>query len=135
MAYSAQTPTADYRQSALEASVNEASPKRLIQLLMQKLLMNLNQAYAEMAAGSVQRKGELIGKSISIVDCLRTSLDFSHGADVTENLERLYDFMQRELLLANLHNRVDGLGAVIAVVEELKSAWDQVDAEPPGQRV
>ncbi|MEO1037591.1 MAG: flagellar export chaperone FliS [Pseudomonadota bacterium] len=128
MAYPPQAMTADYRQSALEERIGSASPQELIRMLMQKLLANLVQARAEMNGGSVGRKGELIGKSVSIVDCLRASLDFENGGEVVENLERLYDFMQRELTAANLSNQSQGLNAVIVVVEELKSAWDEVGA-------
>ena len=116
----------DYKQGALEANVAGASPQQLIRLLFQKLLTNLCQARAELDGGSVQRKGELIGRSVSIIDCLRASLDLSSGAEVAENLERLYDFMLRELTAANFHNQPQGLNAVIVVVEELKSAWDSL---------
>ncbi|MEM1261513.1 MAG: flagellar export chaperone FliS [Pseudomonadota bacterium] len=127
MTYSPQSMARDYRQDTLESSVAAATPQQLIRMLMQKLLANLSQARAAMEANEVNRKGELIGKSVSIIDCLRASLDISHGGEVAENLERLYAFMLRELTAANLHNQVQGLNAVIVVVEELKSAWDTLD--------
>ncbi|MEM8983231.1 MAG: flagellar export chaperone FliS [Pseudomonadota bacterium] len=127
MTYSPQSMARDYRQDSLELSVAAASPQQLIRMLMQKLLANLSQARAAMEANEVNRKGELIGKSVSIIDCLRASLDLPQGGEVAENLEQLYAFMLRELTAANLHNHVQGLNAVIVVVEELKSAWDTLD--------
>ena len=126
MAYPTAAMTSDYRKGALEANVQAATPQQLIRMLLQRLLTNLHQAREELERGSVQRKGELIGKSVSIIDCLRASLDLESGAEVAENLERLYDFMLRELTAANLHNQVQGINSVIVVVEEIKGAWDQL---------
>ncbi len=120
--------TQDYKDVHLQADIEAASPHRLIQLLMQRLLANLIQARAHMQDGTTNRKGELISSAISIIDCLRTSLNFDAGAKVSENLESLYDFMTRELLLSNMNNDSDQLTRVIELVDEIKGAWDGIRA-------
>ena len=119
----------EYRDVHLEADVSAASPHRLIQLLMQRLMARLTQAGDEIRTRNVDAKGRLIGDAIAIVDCLRTSLDFDAGNDVAENLERLYDFMIRELLVVNLEDDLERLGAVTALVAEIKEAWDSIGSE------
>lgn len=118
---------ADYKSNHLNADIDQASPHRLIQMLMQKLSTNLVQADSAMGNEMTARKGELISSSISIIDCLRASLSFDQTNGVAENLDRLYDFMNRELLQANLHNDCERLRTVSALVGEIKSAWDQID--------
>ena len=116
----------DYRGVHLEADVAAASPHRLIQLLMQRLLARLGQAGKELQAEHLGAKGELIGDAIAIIDCLRTSLNFDAGAEVAENLERLYDFMIRELLFANMENDAARIAGVSRLVGEIKEAWDGI---------
>ena len=126
MAHPPNTALSDYRSLHFENDVADASPHRLIQMLMQRLLANLAQAKQQMAAGAVGRKGELISDAISIIDCLRASLNFDEGGDVAGNLEALYDYMTRNLLLANMSNDADKLQTVTLLVEEIKGAWDSI---------
>ncbi|MEM7278575.1 MAG: flagellar export chaperone FliS [Pseudomonadota bacterium] len=126
MSHHVATATQDYKSVHLQADIDTANPHRLIQLLMHKLLANLIQARSHMESQTTNKKGELISRSISIIDCLRTSLNFDAGAKVSENLENLYDFMIRELLLSNMNNDLEQLGTVISLVSEIKDAWDQI---------
>ncbi len=126
MSHHAATATQDYKAVHLQADIDAANPHRLIQLLMQRLLTNLIQARSHMETQTTNKKGELISQSISIIDCLRTSLNFDAGAVVSENLENLYNFMIRELLLSNMNDDLEQLGTVIGLVGEIKGAWDQI---------
>lgn len=126
MSQHAATATQDYKAVHLAADIDAANPHRLIQLLMQRLLTNLIQARSHMESRTTNKKGELISRSISIIDCLRTSLNFDAGPKVSENLENLYNFMIRELLLSNMNDDLDQLGTVINLVSEIKDAWDQI---------
>lgn len=127
MSQSIPNAAADYHANHLQADIESASPHRLIQMLMQRLFRNLQQADQAMERDLTAKKGELIGASISIVDCLRASLSFDNSEGVADNLDRLYDFVSRELLLANLQNDREKLAAAITVVEEIKGAWDGID--------
>ncbi len=118
---------ADYHTNHLQADIEAASPHRLIQMLMQRLVRNLQQADKAMERELTARKGELISASISIVDCLRASLSFDNKAGVADNLDRLYEFVSRELLLANLQNDRIRLAGALSVITEIKSAWDEID--------
>lgn len=117
---------ADYRSVHFENDIANASGHRLIQMLMQRLLADLMQAEQRMVAGEVARKGELISEAISIIDCLRTSLTFDNGGDVAANLDALYDYMIRTLLLANMNGDSEQLRSVTSLVEEIKGAWDAI---------
>jgi flagellar protein FliS len=44
------------------------------------------------------------------------------------NLERLYDYVARTLLRANLENRVDLLKEVSSLLREIKLGWDGISA-------
>jgi flagellar protein FliS len=55
-------------------------------------------------------------------------LDTQRGGDIAANLERLYDYMSRTLLKANLENRVDLLKEVSSLLREVKLGWDGIAA-------
>ncbi len=48
---------------------------------------------------------------------------------MAENLDRLYDYMERQLLQANLKNDVNILDEVSSLLKEIKVGWDAIPAE------
>jgi flagellar protein FliS len=82
------------------------------------------------AKGAIQHKditlkGESISKSIGILGGLRASLDLSQG-EIAVNLDRLYEYMERRLIEANLKNEVAILDEVSGLLKDVKSAWDAI---------
>ncbi|AMO68905.1 flagellar protein FliS [gamma proteobacterium BDW918] len=132
MSYSAGRATQAYASVGAQSSVAAASPHRLIQLLMDGALDRLAVAKGHMQRKDVQRKIVTIDRIMSIVDGLRMSLDHSVNTEMSENLENLYDYMNRRLLLANINNDEGALDEVASLLKELKEAWDAIPSEVSG---
>ncbi|MFT6493826.1 MAG: flagellar protein FliS [Zhongshania aliphaticivorans] len=132
MSYSAGRATQAYASVGAQSSVAAASPHRLIQLLMDGALDRLAVAKGHMQRKDVQRKIVTIDRIMSIVDGLRMSLDHSVNTEMSENLENLYDYMNRRLLLANINNDEGTLDEVASLLKELKEAWDAIPSEVSG---
>lgn len=115
-----------YQRVGVQTQVAEASPHRLIQMLMQGGLDRIYQARGAIQFGRVAEKGELIGKSISIVGGLREALDHEVGGEISANLDRLYEYMIRRLTEANRNNDADALTEVAALLQEIKAGWDGI---------
>jgi flagellar protein FliS len=126
MSYSAGRATQAYASVGAQSSVAAASPHRLIQLLMDGALDRLSIAKGHIQRKDVTQKIVVIDRIMSIVDGLRMSLDHSVNAEMTENLENLYDYMNRRLLLANINNDISALDEVASLLRELKEAWDAI---------
>ncbi|MCH8506840.1 MAG: flagellar export chaperone FliS, partial [Ectothiorhodospiraceae bacterium] len=94
-----------YQQTSKQ-DAHYADPHRLIQMLMEGFLTRVAQARGAMERGQTADKGVEIGKAISIVEGLRVSLDMERGGELSESLASLYEYMQRRLLEANLHNDI-----------------------------
>lgn len=120
-----------YRQVNTQARVESASPHRLIQMLMQGALDRIATARGAMERGEIATKGEQISWAISIVGGLRSSLDLEAGGELAGNLRDLYDYMERQLLQANIRNEIALLDEVSGLIREIKSAWDAVGDQPP----
>jgi flagellar protein FliS len=120
-----------YQQVGVQAAVADATPHRLILLLMQGALEKIATAKGYTLRGNSE-KGSLISGAISILDGLRGSLNFEAGGEIAENLELIYDYCQRRLLEANIKNDPVVLDEVYGLIREIKLAWEAIpDATTP----
>ncbi len=115
-----------YQTVNTQAQVFDASPHRLIQMLMEGGLSRLAQAKGAMERGQVALKGELLGKAIAIIGGLREGLDLRQGGELAANLDSLYEYMIRRLLEANRSNDIAALDEVSSLLREVKSGWDGI---------
>ncbi|EMC2780559.1 flagellar export chaperone FliS [Pseudomonas aeruginosa] len=124
-----------YQNVSTQAQAIDASPHRLIQMLMEGGLTRMAQARGALERGEVALKGELIGKAIAIVGGLREGLDFEAGGELAANLDRLYAYMSMRLTEANLKNDAGKLEEVSELLRNIKSGWDAIaprEASPEG---
>src|SRR3569623_642713 len=115
-----------YNQVRTHAQVEDASPHRLIQLLMEGALDKIKLAKGYMEHQKIPEKVRHINWALSIVDGLQNSLDMEKGGDIAQHLDALYDYIQRRLILANLDNDPALLDEAAGLLLEIKSAWDAV---------
>jgi len=118
-----------YQDVGAKSAVEDASPHRLVQMLMDGALSQIAAASGHISRGETARKGAAIGQAVSIIGGLQGSLDMEKGGDIAANLDRLYDYMTRRLTEANLENDVARLKEVHGLLAEIKSAWDQLPAK------
>lgn len=122
----------EYNQTAVKASIMSASPHRLIQMLMEGALDKIAIAKGCMERNQIELKGKHISWAISIIGGLRSSLDKKAGGDIAQNLEDLYDYMERRLAAANAKNDPDILDEVTALLRQIKEAWDAIGDQVGG---
>lgn len=117
-----------YHEIDLSTDVMSASSHRLIQLLLEKCLQNIELAKSYMSADDVVKKCQSISKSMYIVNYLRACLNFKveSALDLSERLELLYFFVERRLLLANSQNKIEYLNEATQVIAIIKSGWDGI---------
>ncbi|WP_271408469.1 flagellar export chaperone FliS [Pseudomonas sp. Q1-7] len=115
-----------YQNVNTNVMVADASPHRLIQMLMEGSLSRLAQARGALERGQLASKGELIGKAISIVGGLRGALDMERGGEVASNLDRLYEYMGTRLVEANARDDSAILDEVSQLMRTIKSGWDAI---------
>ena len=115
-----------YNQVRTHAHIEEASPHRLIQMLMEGALDKIRVAKSCMEHGKIPEKVRNINWVLSIVDGLQNSLDMEKGGDIAHHLDSLYDYIQRRLIVANMENDPAILDEVAGLLMEIKSAWDAI---------
>jgi flagellar protein FliS len=115
-----------YKEVHVQASVMDATPHRLIQMLMEGALEKIALAKGNILRREIAQKGENIGKAITIVGGLQSSLNTEVGGELTERLSNLYDYMSRRLVMANIQSDEAILDEVADLILEIKAGWDAI---------
>ena len=118
-----------YAQVGVETGVASADPHRLILMLFDGALAAIATARLAMSRSEIGAKASAITKAIAIIDGgLKASLDVDAGGDLAARLSQLYDYMLKQLLVANLRSELTTLDEVTRLLNELRGAWAQIGA-------
>jgi flagellar protein FliS len=116
-----------------ETQIKTATPGKLILMMYDGAIKNLNQALQDM--DDEHRRYDSISNSLikaqDIIAELMISLDFDRGGEIAKNLFGLYVFMNRRLLDGNIQKDKGPLEEVKTLLMELRGAWAEV-ADKPG---
>ena len=118
-----------YTSVGTQTGVSEASPHRLIQMLLDGALDKIAHARGAMQRKEIAEKGNHITSACSIIIGLRSSLDLEAGGELAANLDSLYDYMFRRLMDAHVNNDEAALDEVTSLLREIKSGWDALPQE------
>ena len=122
-----------YNSVSVNSGVEDATPHRLVQMLMEGALDKIATAKGHMVHNEPAEKGRFISWAISIISGLQSSLDMEAGGELSRNLDDLYDYMVRRLGEAGAGNDPAILDEVSALLLEVKSAWDVIPSEIDSQ--
>jgi flagellar protein FliS len=123
-----------YAEVDLQTAVSTASPVQLVVLLYEGAIKAIAAAKGRMQEQKWAEKGALLSKAIDIVEGLRTVLDRERGGEIARNLDDLYDYMKRRIAAANLKNEVAALDEVIRLLDTLREAWVELEAQERQRR-
>ena len=118
-----------YRQVGVQSGLESASPHRLIQMLFDGLLQNLNTAIGALQRGDIELKGQQIGRAVRILEeGLKGGLNREQGGELAANLGALYDYCVQRLTVANLRNDVAAVEEVLALMSPVAKSWQEIGA-------
>ncbi|KPA88679.1 MULTISPECIES: flagellar export chaperone FliS [Pseudomonas] len=120
-----------YQKVGAQAQTSEASPHRLVQMLMEGGLDRIAQAKGAIARNDIPAKCVAIGKAIGIVGGLREGLDLEKQADALADLDSLYAYMMKRLAEANIKSDPKILDEVAGLLSTVKEGWDAIGAPTP----
>jgi len=119
----------EYAAVGTQTGVTEATPHRLIQMLLDGALDKIARAKGAMQRNEIAEKGNHITSASSIVHGLRDSLDMDAGGEMAANLANLYDYMVRRLVEGHVANDIAALDEVSSLLREIKRGWDAIPNE------
>lgn len=116
----------EYANVGMHTGITEASPHRLVQILFEAAIVELLKAKVAMGKGEIKLKGKAIGQAISVVGVLRSSLNMEAGGDLSKNLDLLYEYILRRLVVSNQKNDAGILEECLALLRPVKESWDKI---------
>jgi flagellar protein FliS len=106
-----------------------ASPEKLVKLLYDGAIKNLEKSKAGLTDAKTARSqevGQALGRAMGILGELRASLDHAAGGPIAKELDRLYEFSLDQLSQANLNRTAVGVNNTLQVMRTLKEGWDGI---------
>ena len=123
---------ASYGDVKVTTGVSGADSVQLIQMLFDGLIESLSTARGHMERGAISEKSKALARAGRIVVGLQGALDFEKGGDIARNLNDLYSYITRRLFHVNANNDLEALKEVHNLMNEIRTAWQQVPALVPG---
>lgn len=117
-----------YRDIEIDTEVMTASPHRLIQMLVDKCLQQIQLAKMFILNKDIKQKHQVIAKANAIVDYLRLCLNVEDekAQALSMQLSTLYTFLEKNLLYATLEHNIDYLDQAYLVLSNIKEGWDGI---------
>ena len=116
---------ANARQAYTQSSILTASREELVVMLYDGAIRFLRQSAEAMRGGDREGSRNKMRRAEAIIDELNTSLDMSYG-EVPARLRSIYLFCKRHLIHANAATDPEAIEAVVRLLAELRSAWNQI---------
>jgi flagellar secretion chaperone FliS len=114
---------AAYQSVAVHGAVANADPHGLVLMLLNGALERMTTAIGCIERGQLARKAALLHSAVIIITELRGSLNLTEGGALAQNLSNLYEYMQRQLMMANAGNDVKRINEVMELLNQIRSAW------------
>ncbi|HEY1899808.1 MAG TPA: flagellar export chaperone FliS [Steroidobacteraceae bacterium] len=114
---------AAYNSVSVHGDIAGADPHRLVQMLLDAAAQRMLTARGCIERGETVRKAKLLHSCVILIGELRGSLNLAAGGPLAQNLSDLYEYMARQLLLANLNNDIGNITEVLGLLGDIRSAW------------
>ena len=112
-----------YQQTNIEARAATADPHKLVVMLIEGFLDEMERAQGHIKGQRFEHKGKSISKCMDILAGLDSALDVEQGGEVAENLHNLYEYCALTLYKVSINNEVEQLSSVFTVMENLRQGW------------
>jgi flagellar protein FliS len=122
-------------QAYADGAVFSNNPVRLVIALYEGAIEATRKARACLETGDVWGRSKAINKTVAILTELLASLDLSSGGEISQNLRRLYSYMQTRLLEAHARQASPPLQEVETLLGTLLEGWYRVEESTAHEQV
>ena len=105
-------------------AIMTATPAELTLMLYEGAIKFCNIAIVAIKKKDFEKANANIKKAQAIINELRVTLD--HKYSVWEDFERVYDYIARRLLDANLQKDIEIIEDALKYIREMSDAWKEV---------
>ena len=101
-----------------------ASPAELTLMLYEGAIKFCNIAKIAIEKRDIQKAHDNIKRAEDIITEFRVTLDRKYP--VWEDFERVYDYIYRKLVDANMHKSIEELDEALKYIREMRDTWKEV---------
>jgi len=112
-----------YLKQYKQTQINTTPKEQILLMLYDGAVRFLHLAKEGFAEKNIEKIHNNIVKTQNIITEFQANLDMKNGGDFAQNLFNLYEFLSRQLLIANIKKDEGALDLVIKHVTELRDTW------------
>jgi flagellar secretion chaperone FliS len=120
---------AAYHSVSVHGGVANADAHGMVQMLLDAAAERMATARGCIERGEIARKANLLHSCVTLIAELRGSLNMTDGGPLAQNLSALYEYMTRQLLMANVESDVQKINEVLGLLNEIRGAWVAIGPE------
>ena len=105
-------------------AIMTATPAELTLMLYEGAIKFCNIAIVAIEKKDIEKANANIKKAQAIINELRVTLD--HKYSVWEDFERVYDYIARRLLEANLQKDIEIIEDALKYIRDMRDTWKEV---------
>jgi len=122
------SPLQQYGNVKHDAKAEFASAHEKTLMLFDGAITFTGVALQAIARSDYELKGNMISKSIAVINGLKDCLDLTQG-ELPSNLHDLYEYMVERLFKANLTSDIEAIEEVQSLLKTIRESWAQIPSE------
>ena len=119
-------------QTYKRTSVQTADRVKLVVMLYEKMISNLNQVIKHLESGNSGTDwSSRIANTLEIIKFLVNSLDHENGKDISINLAQMYDYVRDVINEGNIKKDVEKFRQAIELLGTMLEGWQGISNQTP----
>jgi len=116
-----------------QSAVIGAGPVRLVILLYDRLILDLNRAVEAMQTGDVEKRVEQVNHAMLILQQLEGSLESEQDPVGASIQSQFYSITRAKILEAHIKSSVEIFKQQVALFQDVRLAWETVEKADESQ--
>jgi flagellar protein FliS len=112
-----------------KTNVETAGKVDLIIMCYEKAIQLLSRSRTHFEENQLEQKARTLQNAMDLINELRCSLDFEKGGKIATNLDAIYGYITKSLLMGDVKMDLSTFDEAIRILTQLKEAWERVASD------
>jgi flagellar secretion chaperone FliS len=108
------------------SNIETASKLELVIMCYENAILCLAQVKEHIREHEMEKKANKFQKTLNLISDLQCSLNMEKGGQIAKNLDALYSYITKRLLLGDINKDLTAYDESIHILSELKEAWQAI---------